>query len=588
MASAATTSESRAAPATPRDDGDRTWNVVVSFVTLFVVLGSYALLETARDTMFLSHLPARKLPWAYLSTAMAVSLLAWLVPSLTRQASRRRTGLVLWITGAAMLVSWALGARGALGLYALYTAVGVAGTLMLVQLWTLIGAQLTIREARRLFALIAAGGALGTMAGSALAARIVGHEGARALLGLGAIGLGASGFGPFLLRRRLTTVTAVVPVEPEATAPLGRVYRTEYARRIFWLVALTTIATTVGDFIFKGAVASSRPASELGSFFAMYTLVINAVGLIMQLVVAPLLFRRVGAHRMVLLLPFLTLASALGFVFVPGLVAALMMKSVDGSLRSSVHRTSTEVLYLPLPLEVRAKLKTLVDGVGQRSAQAVASLLVLGAFALGAHAVELAAVVVVAAAGCLRVAWGLRGHYVQAFRDQLRAGRLEDHAATHPLDLHSLQSLVAMLDSKDDARILAALDALVAQGKVALIPDALLQHPSPAVVRRVLELLAGSGRKTLAARVAPLLSHTDPSLSSLAAQVYAARLNDERGLRHLADDARAPVRAAGLVALGRIGKQTAADRAALQLLGQTRSARRSTGAPARRRRAAAR
>ncbi|HWE29926.1 MAG TPA: hypothetical protein VHB97_18070, partial [Polyangia bacterium] len=155
MASVTSTSDARPTSAQSRDD-DRTWNVIVSFVTLFLVLGSYALLETARDTMFLSHLSAHKLPWAYLSTALVVSLLAWLVPTLTKQASRRRTGILLWLTGATMFVTWALGARSALGLYALYTTVGVAGTLILVQLWTLIGAQLTIREARRLFALIAA------------------------------------------------------------------------------------------------------------------------------------------------------------------------------------------------------------------------------------------------------------------------------------------------------------------------------------------------------------------------------------------------------------------------------------------------
>lgn len=547
-----------------KDGSDRTWNVVVSFVTLFVVLAAYALLETARDTLFLSHVAARKLPWAYLSTALAVSLIAWQVPSLTRQASRRRTGILLGSTGAAMLGSWLLDPHHAIGLYALYTAVGVAGTLVLVQLWTLIGAQLTIREARRLFAIIAAGGALGTMAGSFLAARIVGGEGARALLGLGGLGLAGAGFGPFLLRRRKATIP--VASTPEPAAPLDRVYRTEYARRIFWMVALTTIATTVGDFIFKGAVAASRPASELGSFFAMYQLVINGVGLLMQLVVAPLLFRRVGAHRMVLLLPLLTLASAIGFVFAPGLIASIMMKSVDGSLRSSVHRTSTEVLYVPLPLEVRAKLKTLVDGVGQRSAQAVASLLVLAAFALGAHSIDLAVVVAVSASACLWVAWGLRRQYVQAFRDQLRAGRLDDHTTAAPLDLHSLQSLVAMLESNDDARILAALDALVAQGKISLIPDSLLRHPSVAVVRRVLDLLAGTSRKHLATVVEPLLGHVDPTVSGGAARVYAARVADEKALRRLADDARAPVRAAGLVALDRIGKQTPADRQALQYL----------------------
>ena len=71
---ARSTANGRGASAKSREGSDRTWNVVVSFATLFIVLAAYALLETARDTLFLSHLHAHKLPWAYLSTAVAVSL----------------------------------------------------------------------------------------------------------------------------------------------------------------------------------------------------------------------------------------------------------------------------------------------------------------------------------------------------------------------------------------------------------------------------------------------------------------------------------------------------------------------------------
>lgn len=39
----------------------------VAFLTLFGLLAGHAMLETARDALFLAKLPASQLPWAYLT-----------------------------------------------------------------------------------------------------------------------------------------------------------------------------------------------------------------------------------------------------------------------------------------------------------------------------------------------------------------------------------------------------------------------------------------------------------------------------------------------------------------------------------------
>lgn len=541
----------------------RRWNAAVAFLMLFGVMGSYALLETARDALFLARLPAAKLPWAYLATAVAVILVAWLARSAIREASARRSAAVIGGTAAWMLGLYVVGARTSLPVYALYASVGVAGTLIIVQTWTLIGAQFTIGEARRLFGLIAGGGALGAIAGCALAAHVVAERGPFSLIAIAGAILALSSGAPFLLRGAASRSSAATATD---NAPLGRMYRTAYARRIFWMVALTAIATTTGDFLFKSSVASTVSVAGLGPFFAGYQLAMNVIGLAMQVVVAPLLLRRVGANRMVVALPLLIVGAAIGFALIPGIVASLVMKGVDGALRNSVHRTSTEVLYLPLPIEIRGRAKAIVDGVGQRGAQALASLLVLGGLALGATSVHLALVVIVSATSCVVVAIGLRRQYVQTFRDQIREGRLEEHAALPQLDLESVESLLGMLNSPKDVRVLAALDTLAGQGKVKLIPSLLLYHPSPDVATRTLELLAASGRRDFVPLTERLLAASDATLVAAVSRIRAELVGDEEELRRLASDVRASVRAAGLVGLVRMGAATAADRKQLERL----------------------
>jgi len=371
--------------------------------------------------------------------------------------------------------------------------------------------------------------------------------------------LAASGAGTLLLR-----VPSANPREEEE-APLGRMVRTAYARRVFWMIALGTIATTIGDFVFKSAVATSMPRSALALFFARYQLVMSVVALAMQLVVAPLLLRRVGANRTVLALPLALAGAGVGFALVPGLAAGVALKAVDNGLRNSVHRTSTEVLYLPLPVAIRGRVKSIVDGIGQRSAQAVAALLVLGALFVGAKPSQLALAVTLSAVACALVTIGVRRHYIQTFSDRLSAGGL--HADALPeLDLQSVESLLAMLNSPDDARVVAALDTLAAQGKVKLIPSLLLYHPSPEVAARTLEILAASARRDFLPLTERLLASTEPALVAEVSRVRADLVGERAELRRLASDVRPSVRAAGLAGLVRVGAATDVERAQLERL----------------------
>ena len=61
-----------------------------------------------------------------------------------------------------------------------------------------------------------------------------------------------------------------------------------------------------------------------------------------------------------------------------GLAAALLLKGADGTLRHSLHRTGTELLFLPIPDALRARVKPVIDVFGQRGGQAIASVFILG------------------------------------------------------------------------------------------------------------------------------------------------------------------------------------------------------------------
>jgi len=66
-----------------------TW---AAFSTLFVLIASHSLLETARDALFLGRVPATRLPWMFLAIAF-LSLLLVKLQTRVRQRLNPRQAL---------------------------------------------------------------------------------------------------------------------------------------------------------------------------------------------------------------------------------------------------------------------------------------------------------------------------------------------------------------------------------------------------------------------------------------------------------------------------------------------------------------
>jgi hypothetical protein len=206
---------------------------------------------------------------------------------------------------------------------------------------------------------------------------------------------------------------------------------------------------------------------------------------------------------------------------------------------------------------VRARAKPLIDLVGQRGGQALASLLILSESFLARGDVVLAGAS--AAVSLVWIAWvaDLKELYLDVFRSALREGTLRPAPDLPPVDLVSLETLFAALNSADDNEVLAAMDLLAEEGRARLIPALILYHPSPRVVLRALETFAGEGRSDFLPVADRLLRRADPEIRAAALRARTRVAPDETPLRAADADPSPLVRAtalAGLVAGGWAGE----------------------------------
>ncbi len=322
--------------------------------------------------------------------------------------------------------------------------------------------------------------------------------------------------------------------------------REPYVTRLAGLVLVSSVAVTLGDYVFKSEVARHVAAENLAAFFATFYGLLSVVALVVQVALMGWILRVFDVHRALWALPLLVLGGASGVVVGGGLVAALVMKGADGALRPSLNRTSTELLFLPIPDRLRARVKPAIDVVGQRGGQAVASIFILSQLALGRGDTILAVAVAVLCVAWIAAVAELRPHYVEMFRRALREGIIEARGGLPDLDLVSLETLFASLNSRDDDEVVAALDLLHAEDRTHLVPALILYHPTAAVVLRALDLFEAAGRTDFMPVADRLLDHADAEVRAAALRARMAVDPDEDRMREALGDPNPLVRATAL------------------------------------------
>ena len=525
------------------------------FLALFSLIAAHTILETARDALFLRKLPANRLAFVYVGLAVLTVMVTPVVTAMTRRFGRRNAlvlGLVVSAYGTSVFHFLP---RTSASIYALYIWSGILGATVTVQFWMLAGALFTVAQGKRLFGPVAAGGVLGAVFGATLAAAALELVAVHNLL------LVAAGIH-LATALLLTTVPGDAPppdsmpvatdnsAKESATKPPS-LLRDPYMLRIAALMVLSTAAVLVVDYLFKGVAAKMVPGPRLGAFFARYYAVVNSAAFITQVVVTGRLLRRFGVVAALSVLPLALLAGGFGAVALGGSLGLMMLvKGADGSMRHSLHRVSTELLWMPLGASLRDRGKALIDTVLSRATSAVTAFALLLLSALGLSSPRLlAAIVVVLCVGWLGVAVGLRAPYLDLLRRALSKGTIE--AGSEELDIDAAEAAIEALSSTDPQRVVASMELLHEKGRGRLIPALILYHDAELVLTRALELLPSERRDDWVPLAVRLLAPQQPEPVRVSAVRALARRGLFDRLWPLIEDASPAVRAHVVFALAR-------------------------------------
>jgi AAA family ATP:ADP antiporter len=368
----------------------------------FVLLTVYYLLKPVRESWILPGGAELK---TYLAAVQAIALLgiAKGYDMLARRMRRDRMVSAGAVIAALSLALFASAAAAGLDVaIAFYLWLGAFQLLLIAQLWSFATDLYTVEQGRRIFPMIGAGGALGSLVGAQLARLAMrASERPMALLLTAAALLLVIPVLASIAHRRAARARRRQDVgPPEVAIPdaidrgmLSRVLADPYLRLVAAFTVLLNAITTLGEYALDRtllesaghAVALGEAESVeqyIGAFKADYYGAITVLVLVLQLFAVSRVLRVFGERAALALLPIVLVigacvtlgASALALVPMLGMLAT--QRVIENGIAHSIESTARQSLYLVTTREGRWSGKAVIDTVTWRSGDVLGALLV--------------------------------------------------------------------------------------------------------------------------------------------------------------------------------------------------------------------
>lgn len=474
----------------------RTWarRLVPAAAFQFCFIGSVAMLKPATNALVLSRFQTTAMPWLYLSAALLTGALA--VAGARLNARRRSPGFLAFV-GGVLALGFLLAVRFDVPFAALaaYLFAEALATQVALAFWGTIGDAFDAREARRAFTWVNGVGMSGAIGGGLLAQVAARTGGAPAVLfGGGALLLS----GAFAFRFHVSDEPPGPKARPEP-ASVRTVLELPYASLLTLLVLGFSLIQQLTDFVFRQRAVDLLSEADMADVFASHQMWTGVVCVVFQFVAAEAMLRRLGILRYVALVP-VTIA---GLTVVTGLWptvrTAWALKLFESAASWSVLPVAIQLLYAPLPDEVRDGVRRTIDGLLRKAGMGIAGILLLGVSAwLGLTGVL---VVVVAVCGGLGwVLWKIRPRYLEALH--VRVGGAESTNLVGA-ELHLLSE---GLKAQAPERALRAADLLqYADAIDESHIKVLIEHPHERVQTRGVQLAERHGTTSTTKQLAALV-----------------------------------------------------------------------------------
>lgn len=411
---------------------DELVQVLLSALFFFCVLTALMVLRPAREALGMQR-GIEAIRWLFMGTALITLLVnpvfGWLVGRWRRLQFITATYLFFALSLLAfhLLMVLAPEAIGAVTGQIFYVWFSVFNLFSVMVFWALMADRFSLEQSKRFFGTIAVGGTLGAMFGPWLASRLAVPWGTASLLLVAIAFLLLAMAIAWLIARRQPA-----SAQPEAGKPvrddreqeliggsawegLRAVFHSRYLLGIAVYVVILAVMATFIYFTRLQMVATLESGiDDRTALFAYIDFITQGATLLLQLLVAGHVMRRLGVSVALALLPVTTLLSFLGLAMIGSLAALIVFEATFRAVQRALMRPARETLFTVVSREDKYKAKAFIDTFVYRGGDVIGAQMEGGLARLAMGLSALASVVVP-----LAVLWGALGIWLGRAQQQV-------------------------------------------------------------------------------------------------------------------------------------------------------------------------
>ncbi|MEX2524390.1 MAG: Npt1/Npt2 family nucleotide transporter [Gammaproteobacteria bacterium] len=357
------------------------------FANFFFIILAYYLVKPASRSIFLDYFSAEQLPYVWIGSALLLGLFMPVYNRIVERIDRRHLVAISCLLFSLFLSGFYLlfhtGHVGPVEAVAFYIFIDILSVMLVEQFWSLTNSSYISESGSRWYGLVGSGGLAGGLVGGALASWLLNSTSLVTydMLLVSALMLIAIGFYTWLLTRtQIYTEKNVSVGLPGVRGFLSirELLGNRYMALIITTLLLAQFVEPIVEYQFMSYVEAAYTDRDLRTaFLSSFLSILGGFALFINLLMTPLILRKLGTLAGMLVQPILLMITAGIFNANPGLLTGAIMKIGDRGLSYSINRAAKEMLYIPVNPILTYRAKAWIDMFGYRLFKIVGSMVLL-------------------------------------------------------------------------------------------------------------------------------------------------------------------------------------------------------------------
>jgi len=355
-------------------------SVVYGFLYSFLIVSFFIISKSYRDSLFLNSFGREELSVLYIINPIIIGLFVWLITYILDDFDLFKRSIIIHFLVFIGSLLFLTNLNNSL-IFIYYIFVDFQISMIAFLFWRSLSSSFSTRQAKRLYGVITSGGFLSALILVSTLSIITEYISQKNFLIIFNILILMC---PILTRQLLSNskIQRQKNLENKKSSEresVIKLVKNKYVLNIISIVFLFTIISVFIDYFFK--VSSYDQFSDnpeyLTNYFAQFYSIASFLSFLVQLFISGYISNRFGISYSLLVLPLLLLIVIPFSYYLTPFIIIFLLKGKEQVFKSTLHDTSMQILWMPLPNYIKDSIKPLVNILLKNIFSSIAGLLII-------------------------------------------------------------------------------------------------------------------------------------------------------------------------------------------------------------------